>query len=109
MLTALVAISRYIVIYCQTTTGRRNEGGEMCGRGMMGYAGGRRAMAPYGRPFSPRFPVGLVVGGLFLLFVVGPAFHFFPFFLILAVPFLRGPRGGWLGLPRPVRGSGRVG
>ena len=35
--------------------------------------------------------MGLVVGGLFLLFVVGPAFHFFPFFLILAVPFLLVP------------------
>jgi hypothetical protein len=35
--------------------------------------------------------VGLVVGGLFLLFVVGPAFHFFPIFLILAVPFLLVP------------------
>jgi hypothetical protein len=63
----------------------------MYGRGMGGYAGGRRAMTPYGRPFSPRFPVGLVVGGLFLLFVVGPALHFFPFFLILAVPFLLVP------------------
>ena len=63
----------------------------MYGRGVMGYAGGRRSMAPYWRPFSPRFPVGLVVGGLFLLFVVGPAFHFFPFFLILAVPFLLVP------------------
>jgi hypothetical protein len=63
----------------------------MCGRGMVGYAGGRRAMVPYGRPFFPRFPVGLVVGGLFLLFVVGPALHFFPFFLILAVPFLLVP------------------
>ena len=63
----------------------------MYGRGMVGYAGGRRAMTPYGRPFSPRFPAGLVVGGLFLLFVVGPALHFFPFFLILAVPFLLVP------------------
>lgn len=63
----------------------------MYGRGMMGYAGGRRAMVPYGRPFPMRFPVGLVVGGLFLLFVVGPAFHFFPLFLILAVPFLLVP------------------
>jgi hypothetical protein len=63
----------------------------MYGRGMMGYAGGRRVMGPYGGPFFPRFPVGLVVGGLFLLFVVGPAFHFFPFFLILAVPFLLVP------------------
>ena len=35
--------------------------------------------------------MGLVVGGLFLLFVAGPAFHFFPFFLILAVPFLLAP------------------
>ena len=63
----------------------------MYGRGMMGYAGGRRPMVPYGRGFRPRFPVGLVVGGLFLLFVIGPAFHFFPFFLILAVPFLLVP------------------
>jgi hypothetical protein len=63
----------------------------MYGRGMMGYAGGRRAMVPYGRPFRPTFPVGLVVGGLFLLFVIGPALHFFPFFLILAVPFLLVP------------------
>jgi hypothetical protein len=63
----------------------------MYGRGMVGYAGGRRMMAPYGRPFSPRFPVGLVLGGLFLLFVVGPALHFFPYFLILTVPFLLVP------------------
>jgi hypothetical protein len=84
-------LSRYIVIYCEAITGRRNEGGEMYGRGMMGYAGGRRAMVPYGRPFPPRFPVGLVVGALFLLLVAGPAFHFFPFFLIWAVPFLLAP------------------
>jgi hypothetical protein len=77
------------VIYCKATTGLRDEGGEMYGRGMMGYAGGRRAMVPYGRPFPPRFMVGLVIGGLFLLFVAGPAFHFFPFFLLIwAVPFL---------------------
>jgi hypothetical protein len=63
----------------------------MYGRGMVGYAGGRQAMASYGRPFFPRFPVGLVVGGLFLLFVAGPALHYFPFFLILAVPFLLVP------------------
>lgn len=63
----------------------------MYGRGMMGYAGGRRAMVPYGRAFPLRFPVGLVVGGLFLLFVMGPALHFFPFFLVLAVPFLLVP------------------
>jgi hypothetical protein len=87
-------LSRYIVIYCHVIKDRLDRGGEMYGRGMMGYAGGRRAMVPYGRGFRPRFPVGLVVGGLFLLFVVGPAFHFFhffPFFLILAVPFLLVP------------------
>ena len=65
----------------------------MYGRGMMGYAGGRRAMVPYRRPFPPRFMIGLVIGGLFLLFVAGPAFHFFPllFLLIWAVPFLVAP------------------
>jgi hypothetical protein len=65
----------------------------MYGRGMMGYAGGRRAMVPYGRPFPPRFMMGLVLGGLFLLFVAGPAFHFFPllFLLIWAVPFFLAP------------------
>jgi hypothetical protein len=65
----------------------------MYGRGMMGYAGGRRTMVPYGRPFPPRFMMGLVIGGLFLLFVAGPAFHFFPllFLLIWAVPFLVAP------------------
>ena len=65
----------------------------MYGRGMMGYAGGRRTMAPYGRPFPPKFMMGLVIGGLFLLFVAGPAFHFFPllFLLIWAVPFLVAP------------------
>ena len=68
----------------------------MYGRGMMGYAGGRRAMVPYGRSFPSRFPVGLVVGGLFLLLVAGPAFHFFPllFLLIWAVPFLVVPAFG---------------
>jgi hypothetical protein len=54
----------------------------MYGRGMMGYAGGRRAMVPYGRISPPRFVVGLVVGGLFLFFLAGSAFQFFPFFLI---------------------------
>ena len=63
----------------------------MYGRGMMGYAGGRRAMVPYGRPFPMRFPLGLVVGGLFLLFVAGSVFNFFPVFLILALPFLLVP------------------
>jgi hypothetical protein len=65
----------------------------MYGRGMMGYAGGRRTMVPYGMPFPPRFMMGLVIGGLFLLFMAGPAFHFFPllFLLIWAVPFLVAP------------------
>jgi hypothetical protein len=86
-------LSRYIVIYCVVTAGRRDEGGEMYGRGMMGYAGGRRTMVPYGMPFPPRFMMGLVIGGLFLLFMAGPAFHFFPllFLLIWAVPFLVAP------------------
>ena len=64
----------------------------MYGRGMMWYPGGRRRMVPYGRPFPPRFVMGLVIGGLFLLFVAGPAFHFFPLlFLIWAVPFFLMP------------------
>ena len=65
----------------------------MYGRGVMGYAGGRRTMVPYGRPFPPRFMVGLVMGGLFLLLVAGSAFHFFPllFLLIWVVPFLVAP------------------
>ena len=67
----------------------------MYGRGIMGYAGGRRTMVPYGRPFPPRLMMGLVVGGLFLLFVAGPAFHFFPLlFLIWAVPFFLVPAFG---------------
>jgi len=67
----------------------------MYGRGMMGYAGGRRMVVPYGRPFPPRFMVGLVIGGLFLLFVAGPGFHLFPLlFLIWAVPFLVVPAFG---------------
>jgi hypothetical protein len=65
----------------------------MYGRGIMGYAGGRRTMAPYGRPFPPRFMMGLVIGGLFLLFVAGLVFHFFPllFLLVWAVPFFLAP------------------
>ena len=65
----------------------------MYSRGVMGYAGGRRTMVPYGMPFPPRFMMGLVIGGLFLLFMAGPAFHFFPllFLLIWAVPFLVAP------------------
>jgi hypothetical protein len=65
----------------------------MYGRGVMGYAGGRRTMVPYGMPFPPRFMMVLVIGGLFLLFMAGPAFHFFPllFLLIWAVPFLVAP------------------
>jgi hypothetical protein len=37
--------------------------------------------------------MSLVIGGLFLLFVAGPAFQFFPLFLLLiwAVPFLVAP------------------
>ena len=67
----------------------------MYGRGMMGYAGGRRAVVPYGRSFRPRFPVGLVLGGLFLLFLAGPAFHFLPLlFLIWVVPFFLVPAFG---------------
>ena len=64
----------------------------MHGRGMMGYAGGRRTVVPYGRPFPPRFMMGLVIGGLFLLFVAGPGFHFLPLlFLIWVVPFFAAP------------------
>lgn len=49
-------------------------------------------MVPYGRPFPPRFMVGLVIGGLFLLFVAGPGFHLLPFlFLLWAVPFFLMP------------------
>jgi hypothetical protein len=54
----------------------------------MWYPGSRRSMVPYGRPFPSRFMVGLVIGGLFLLFVAGPGFHFLPLlFLLWAVPF----------------------
>jgi hypothetical protein len=61
----------------------------MYGWRMIDYAGGRRPVATYGGPFPPRFIVGLVIGGLFLLFVAGPAFHLLPLlFLIWAVPFL---------------------
>lgn len=61
----------------------------MYGWGMIGYAGRRRPRVPHGGPFPPGFTVGLVVGGLFLLFVAGPAFHLLPLlFLIWAVPFL---------------------
>ena len=61
----------------------------MYGRGMMWHPGGRRTMVPYGRPFPPRFVVGLMIGGLFLFLVAGPGFHFFPLlFLLWAVPFL---------------------
>ena len=64
----------------------------MYGRGMMWYPGGRRRMAPYGRPFPARFVVGLVIVGLFLLVVAGPGFHFLPLlFLIWAVPFFLVP------------------
>ena len=60
----------------------------MYGRGMTGYAGGRRPMVPYGGPFPQRFTAGLVIGVLLLLFVAGPGFHFLPFlFLIWAIPF----------------------
>jgi hypothetical protein len=55
---------------------------------MMWYPGGRRTMAPYGRPFPSRLVLGLVIGGLFLLLVAGPGFHFLPLlFLLWAVPF----------------------
>jgi hypothetical protein len=76
----------------------------MYGRGMMWYPGGRRTMVPYGRPFRSRFVVGLVIGGLFLLFVAGPGFHLFPLlFFLWAVPFLVVPAfaaaaGGLTGL-----------
>jgi hypothetical protein len=59
---------------------------------MIGYAGRRRPMASYGGAFPPRFMIGLVIGGLFLLFVAGPGFHLLPFlFLIWAVPFFLVP------------------
>ena len=75
----------------------------MYGRGMMWYPGGRRRMVPYGRPFPPRFVMGLVIGGLFLLFVAGPAFHFFPLlFLIWAVPFFLMP--AYLAVARGLTG-----
>ena len=80
------------MIYCVVTADCQEEGGEMYGRGMMGYAGGRRTMVPYGRLFPLRFMVGLVIGGLFLLFVAGSALQFFPLlFFIWAVPFLVAP------------------
>ena len=64
----------------------------MNGWGMMGYAGGRRTMVPYGRSFPPRFMMGLVIGGLFLLFVAGPGFHFLPLlFLIWVIPYFLMP------------------
>jgi hypothetical protein len=64
----------------------------MYGRGMMGYAGGRRTTVPYWRPFPVRFVMGLMIGGLFLLFMAGPAFQFFPLlFLIWAFPFFVAP------------------
>ena len=75
----------------------------MYGRGMMWYPGGRRRMVPYGRPFPPRFMMGLVIGGLFLLFVAGPAFHLFPLlFLIWAVPFFLMP--AYLAVARGLTG-----
>jgi hypothetical protein len=89
-------LSRYIVIYCDLMIGSQGEGGEMYGRGRMGYAGWRRTMVPYGRSFPPRFMmIGLVVGGLVLISVAGHAFHFLPFlFLILAVPLFLVPAFG---------------
>jgi hypothetical protein len=64
----------------------------MYGRGMMWHPGGRRTMAPYGRPVPSRFVAGLVIGGLFLFFVAGPGFHFLPLlFLLWAVPFFLVP------------------
>jgi hypothetical protein len=63
----------------------------MYGRGRMGYAGGRWELAPYGRPYPPRFMTWLVVG-LSLLFVAGPAFHFLPLLLLIwVIPLLLGP------------------
>ncbi len=55
----------------------------MYGRSRMGYAGGRWGMAPYVRLYPPRFMPWLVV--LFLVFVAGPAFHFFPLLLLIWV------------------------
>ena len=88
----------------------------MYGRGMMWYPGGRRMTVPYGRPFPSRFMMGLVIGGLFLLFMAGPGFHFLPFlFLIWAVPFFVAPAlvadaRGWTGLTEARRreSTGRV-
>jgi hypothetical protein len=60
----------------------------MHARGRMGYAGGSWEMAPYWRPYPSRFVPWLVVG-MFLLFVAGPAFHFFPLLLLIwVVPLL---------------------
>jgi hypothetical protein len=67
----------------------RRNGGEMYGPGRMGYVGRGRGMAP-----PAHLVVGLVVGGMFLIFLVG-AFDFFPFFFLFwMIPFFLVPALG---------------
>src|SRR5215210_2852819 len=93
--------------------GGQGEGGEMYGRGRMGYAGGRWEMASYGRPYSPRLMTWLVVG-IFLLFATGPAFHFLPLLLLIwvilffLVPAFGAAARGLAGLTE-TRGQARTG
>ena len=51
--------------------------------GRRGYASRRR----FGWPGSPLVVVALVLGGVFLLSVAGPVFHFFPFFVLFFLMF----------------------
>jgi hypothetical protein len=72
------------------------NGGEMYGRGRMGYVGGGRGMGRYPGGHAPAavLVVGLVVGVLFLFSVVD-AFGFFPFvFFFWMIPFFLVPALG---------------
>ena len=51
--------------------------------GRKGYASRRR----FGRPGSPLVVVALVLGGVFLLSVAGPVFHFLPFLALFFLAF----------------------
>lgn len=68
----------------------------MYGPGRMGYVGRGRGMGPHPGGHAPpvHLVVGLVVGGIFLFFLVG-AFDFFPFFFLFwMIPFFLVPALG---------------
>src|SRR5215218_3071438 len=87
--TSTITIYRDILLSQNGPSGQRRRDVRQGHDGLRGWEKGDGTLR---EALPPRFMVGLVVGGLFLLFVAGPAFHFFPLlFLIWVVPFFLVP------------------